>query len=205
MPARTGTKVLKPLRRLQRRSRGATRYLIDRLTDAIIPIPLSAGFLVSPEYCKHSRGNLGAIWSANEIPFQDRSAGSWPTLIIRIDRNLWPNFRVELCTIPANPVTVDGRALSRNEASGVHSLRLLHLRKGLSNSHWDQHFGARVFDWPKENTIDKDIAVGVALLQRVVRVDRADSFLENVVSELGTRHVYESWNEASPERPNKSY
>jgi hypothetical protein len=78
------------------------------------------------------------------------------------------------------------------------------MRKGKSGSYWDQHFGAGDLTWFKIKKIDEAITIAATLLMRVVADKDRAAFLENALVSVGPKHVYESWNRDTPDRPNES-
>lgn len=191
------------LSRLRRKAPATTRLLIDLVAAEVIPLLTRAGFSPSPEATKGALNEFGLIWGINDLAFQDRSEESWPTIVLKIDRALDPNFVVELCEIPEVPVMLDRTHLAREEANVGHCTRALRLRKGLGGSYRDQQFGATFWSVAKARLVRNDIVVCVSLLTRVVTKHRA-SFLRSVERALDPKTLYLMWDESDPHRPNRS-
>jgi hypothetical protein len=195
---------LKPFEKLAARASPIAGHLLRQISGTLFPILKAGGFDVSPAYIHMSKNAFGSIWGINQIPFQDRTVDSWPTVMIHVDRDLSPNFRVELCTIPTMPRMLTNDLLPRDEANCSHSMRCLYLTKGKSSSYLDQQFGAGVMACFKRHRIERDVKLCASLLSRITAISDRRNFLESVEAAVGKAHIYESWNASTPDRPNHS-
>lgn len=196
--------MLEPLRKLFLKAPATTAYMLEQLQARLFPLIESHGFEIAPDYRRTTKNKFGLVWGINQVPFQDRSIASWPTIEIEIDRDLAPNFRVALCTIPQKPKMLRGDVLPRNEANVAHSTRCILLRKGRSRSYLDQHFGAAGCSILRKKRIDGELELCTSLMERILsKIDR-DNFLNSTEKAIGETHVFELWNPATPHRPNHS-